>query len=245
MAVSLVDAERQWFVAGVGTFAVSTPRDAAFCNHAIRSDEILVVEDAGLDRRFARNPLVTGAPGIRFYAGAPLSLRHGVRLGTLCLIDTQPRALDDAGRRRLRDFAALAVSHLRLQETEVALQARENELRRANRDLGMAERWAKVGHWRIAFPDERITWSDGMYPIFGRPPEAGAPTKQAVLDTFHPEDREDVRVRLERTAMGGEDYEHRPRFIRTEGESVSRWPTRSPSATPRARSSASSVSAWT
>jgi diguanylate cyclase (GGDEF)-like protein len=218
VAVSLVDAERQWFVAGVGTFAVSTPRDAAFCNHAIRSDEILVVEDAGLDRRFARNPLVTGAPGIRFYAGAPLSLRHGVRLGTLCLIDTQPRALDDAGRRRLRDFAALAVSHLRLQETEVALQARENELRRANRDLGMAESWAKVGHWRIAFPDERITWSDGMYPIFGRPPEAGAPTKQAVLDTFHPEDREDVRVRLERTAMGGEDYEHRPRFIRTDGE---------------------------
>jgi two-component system sensor histidine kinase/response regulator len=101
--ISLVDAERQWFKANLGLPGVSeTPRELAFCSHAIQSNQLLEVPDATRDPRFADNPLVTGAPDIRFYAGAPICLRDGSRVGTLCVIDRTPRQLDDRQREILR-----------------------------------------------------------------------------------------------------------------------------------------------
>ena len=91
--VSLVDAERQWFKARVGVAVQETPRDIAFCGHTILSDEPLVVEDAREDARFAHNPLVTGEPHVRFYAGLPLVLDDGSRVGSLCVLDREPRHL--------------------------------------------------------------------------------------------------------------------------------------------------------
>lgn len=104
--VSLVDSERQWFKSRVGLDDVEqTHRDHSFCAHAILGNGILVVPDARLDPRFADNPLVTGPPHIRFYAGAPLVTRSGYRLGSLCLIDPQPRQLSLPQLKALRDFA--------------------------------------------------------------------------------------------------------------------------------------------
>lgn len=94
--ISLVDANRQWFKAKVGLEACETGRDISFCGHAILQPDIFVIEDAMADPRFADNPLVTGPPFIRFYAGAPLEPRPGLRVGTLCLLDPRPRALDRA-----------------------------------------------------------------------------------------------------------------------------------------------------
>jgi len=91
--VSLVDEKRQWFKARFGLDATETPRDISFCGHAIATPGLFVIEDARQDPRFADNPLVTGAPHVRFYAGAPLSTPSGHRVGTLCIIDTQPRTL--------------------------------------------------------------------------------------------------------------------------------------------------------
>ncbi len=130
--VSLIDAERQWFKSRQGLNACETSRDVSFCGHAILGDSILEVPDATRDARFADNPLVTGPPDIRFYAGAPLRTRDGQRIGTLCIIDTRPRALDDAQRQSLRDLADCIEREIN-SANEALLQARlTRSLQRSN-----------------------------------------------------------------------------------------------------------------
>jgi len=91
--ISLVDADRQWFLSTCGLDAKETSRDVAFCAHTIHEDDYLVVEDASNDPRFKGNPLVTSGPYIRFYAGAVLRNPEGLPLGTLCLLDPSPRSM--------------------------------------------------------------------------------------------------------------------------------------------------------
>ena len=110
--VSFVDAERQWFKSRVGMDACQTDRDISFCGHAILEDEVMVVEDARGDPRFADNPLVTADPSIRFYAGAPIVLSDGTKPGTVCIIDRRPRVLDEADLAHLRELAQVAAQEL-------------------------------------------------------------------------------------------------------------------------------------
>ena len=110
--VTLVDRDRQWFKSHFGLHVTETPRDQAFCAHTILDKEIMIVRDTLLDPRFAENPLVTGEPRIRFYAGYPLTLSNGTSPGTLCLIDTRPRDLDEAKRALLRDLGSLVEREL-------------------------------------------------------------------------------------------------------------------------------------
>jgi GAF domain-containing protein len=112
--ISLVDSSRQWFKARVGLTVMETPRDFSFCAYAIQSDDLFVISDALLDPRFARNPLVLGDPHIRFYAGAPLTTPEGLKLGTLCVIDSRPRELDRIQRDALRALARQAMVQLEL-----------------------------------------------------------------------------------------------------------------------------------
>jgi phosphoribosyl 1,2-cyclic phosphodiesterase/CheY-like chemotaxis protein len=110
--VSLVDRERQWFKSRRGLDARETARDSAFCAHAILSDDVLQVQDALSDDRFSDNPLVTGEPRVRFYAGAPLTLSNGTHAGTLCVIDHRARSLDNGQLQLLRDLAKLVEREL-------------------------------------------------------------------------------------------------------------------------------------
>ena len=110
--VSLVDERRQWFFARAGLEATETPRNMAFCAHAIAGDSVLVVPDALADSRFNTNPLVLEAPHIRFYAGAPLRSPRGHNLGTLCVIDRRPRQFTERQVRQLDALAALAMREL-------------------------------------------------------------------------------------------------------------------------------------
>ena len=121
--VTLIDSERQWFKASLGTEDRQTARDIAFCDHAIRQpDEMLVVSNATLDPRFADNPLVTGGPGIRFYAGMPLVSVDGEALGTVCVIDRKPRELTPAQYDGLRALGRQVVALLELRRLNLDMQ---------------------------------------------------------------------------------------------------------------------------
>lgn len=107
--ISLVDSHRQWFKASVGLGATETPRSISFCGHAIHENNILIVEDALNDERFFDNPLVTGDPNIRFYAGAPLKTSDGSNIGTLCVISKIPKNLNADQKIILENLSACVV----------------------------------------------------------------------------------------------------------------------------------------
>jgi PAS domain S-box-containing protein len=130
--ISLIDTQRQWFKSNIGLSGVEeTPRDVAFCDHAIRDAALFEVPDAALDARFAANPLVTGSPDIRFYAGAPITLPDGERIGTVCVLDRAPRRLDEHQRVVLQSLAAIVSSMLTQRRELLATASRlaESELR--------------------------------------------------------------------------------------------------------------------
>ena len=110
--VSLVDVNRQWFKSCIGLPVSETSREVSFCGHAILGDEIFVVPDAALDERFHDNPLVTGDPRIRFYAGCPLAVPNGSKVGTLCIIDAEPRTMGPEDLALLRDLARMVEQEL-------------------------------------------------------------------------------------------------------------------------------------
>ncbi len=127
--VSLVDESRQWFKARVGLEATETPRDVAFCAHAILNpDSVMQVCDPKKDDRFKNNPLVTGDPHIGFYAGAPLVTDAGEALGTLCVLDTYPKTLDQDQEGALAALARQVVAQLEIRRTNKVLQKRNEEL---------------------------------------------------------------------------------------------------------------------
>ena len=128
--LSLVDADRQWFKANVGLDGTDqTPRAIAFCAHAIHDAAVLEVPDASHDLRFHDNPLVTGAPGVRFYAGAPVVLSDGAAVGTLCVIDHEPRQLSGMQRDVLQQLAVAAAYCLEGRRAGHLLASKEASLR--------------------------------------------------------------------------------------------------------------------
>ncbi|APR93483.1 diguanylate cyclase [Pandoraea thiooxydans] len=147
--VSLVDTNRQWFKSNDGLSASETPRDISFCGHAILGDDILMIPDALSDERFHDNPLVTRDPGIRFYAGCPLAVANGCKIGTLCLLDVKPRKLDEEERELLRDLA-----HMAEQELSALQMATTDELTGLSNRRGfqaLAQHALDVGR-RMAMP---------------------------------------------------------------------------------------------
>lgn len=119
--ISLVDRDRQWFKSVLGLDLRETPRDVAFCAHAIAGDGIFEVDDLTADARFADNPLVTGEPGIRFYAGYPLRSTDGHAVGTLCVLDRRPRALTEAQRTSLAAIGDAVVEQFEARRTLLRL----------------------------------------------------------------------------------------------------------------------------
>ena len=160
--VSLVDADRQWFKSRQGLDIQETPRESSFCAHAILGDEVMQVEDATTDPRFFENPLVLGAPEIRFYAGCPIEGPGGAKLGTLCIIDREARQLSANDMGLLRDLAQMiereiAAIHLATEDELTGLTNRRGfELLGADildicrgRDLPAALAYLDLDHFKL------------------------------------------------------------------------------------------------
>ncbi|GAA3764482.1 sensor domain-containing diguanylate cyclase [Terriglobus aquaticus] len=133
--VNLLDRDRQWFKARTGIDYDQTPRNGALCNHLIGTDDLLVIPDAIADPRFMSNPFVVGEPGIRFYAAMPLNTREGFTLGSLCVMDREPRVLNAGQQDALRALGRQVAAQIELRSSLHKLRDRVAEKDRAERDL--------------------------------------------------------------------------------------------------------------
>lgn len=225
--LTLIDRNRQWVKARFGTEMEETSRDIAFCDHTIRSDTPLVVNDAMLDPRFANNPLVTDDPQIRFYAGAPIHIanasgRHAI--GAICLIDDKPRQMTAEQAETLTHIATviealIAARGAAREAVSIAESAQEQSrsLRRQERVFRQVERMTMIGSWRLDLDTESVTWSDGIYRIHELDPTA-PPDLLAALDFYPPHDRATISDALTGTIENGAPYEVEVDFITAKGK---------------------------
>lgn len=197
--ISVVDRDRQWFKANVGLPGVTeTPRDVAFCHHAIQQPAMLEVPDAQEDSRFSNNPLVTGQPDIRFYAGAPIEVAGGHRIGTVCVIDRKPRALSPGQRHLLADLANMASQLLadRRRRLEAVRALADSEARYR----AIVEDQSEL--ISVADPDGRLRFVNGAYARhFGLSPPAMV--GRHLLDFVDEADRAAVASHLASTLSSG------------------------------------------
>lgn len=221
--VSLVDSNRQWFKSCVGLDAKETPRSEAFCAHAILADEPLIVGDTLLDARFAENPLVLGAPHIRFYAGIPLLSRDGLALGTLCIIDRAPRALTPKQVRVLKGLADLVRSEIFNRELAQNARAISQESHRMSVESESRFRatfeQAAVG---IAIVDLEGHWIDvnqKLCSIVGYAAEELLPI--TFQEITHPDDLDADMSLVQQTLAGAIDnYSIEKRYIQKNGSYI-------------------------
>lgn len=208
--VSLVEHERQRFLAREGLAATESPRSTSFCAHAMLMEDTMEVADATLDPRFAHNPLVTGEPNIRFYAGQPLLTEKGMALGALCIIDTKPRpaGLNQLQREGLAVLAQSVMRRLYGQreaiEAQRELMARESHLRTLA-DSIPAIAWSADPQGNFEYFNKR------MVDFTGKPDDK---TGKA----FHPEDWKKASAAWEHSLRTGEPYEVEHRLCRHDGQ---------------------------
>src|ERR1700685_937273 len=209
--VSLVDTDRQWFKAKVGIDDAETPRDVAFCGHAILQKDVMVVPDALADARFRSNPLATAGPNIRFYAGAPLITQDGHALGTLCVLDRVPRELTSEQKQALKALSRLVVAQIELRRSVSDQSLAIRERRRAEEELDQL--------FTLSLDMLCIAGFDGYFKRINPAWEGtlGIPKEELLsrpyVDFVHPDDRE-ATIREARKMDQGEltiSYENRYR----------------------------------
>ena len=213
--VSIVEEERQRFLARQGLDVKETPRPTSFCGHAMLGDTVMIVPDAQEDERFADNPLVTGDPHIRFYAGAPLITSEGAPVGALCVIDTKARpegltplqaegltVLRDAVMRRLHARRRDLVADARLKSSEDQLSALADSIP----DIA----WSTDKKGEINFFNRRWYEFTGLDP-------AGALSNAAAFKAFHPDDAAAYSAAWDASYEAGEPFEQEFRVRRADG----------------------------
>jgi PAS domain S-box-containing protein len=209
--ISVIDRDRQWMNACVGMPGLTeTPRSVALCGYTILSDELLEVADLTQDERFSDNPFVTGGPCIRFYAGMPVCMRDGSRVGSICVIDCQPRELTAMQRSALRSLAtaaAFAMEGWRARAVQAQLTER----------LGFATTGSGIGVWDWDVVADRMDWDAFTYKLHGATPSSEVATIELWYRHMHPVDRAIAAIGLKRALAGQENIDTAFRIVRPDG----------------------------
>lgn len=218
--VTLIDENRQWFKSCIGLDGSETPRDVAFCAHAILQDAPTVVSDTTLDERFADNPFVVGEPKVRFYAGIPICSTSGHQLGTFCIVDTKPRTLSQDDINTLIDLADMVTKEIQHHEAFVFhLHNMADAIEESDARFRTIFERAAVGIALVAPNGGWIRVNDKLCNIVGYShAELSTMTFQ---DITHSDDLTKDMYMIERLAAGEiESYQLEKRYIRKDGETV-------------------------
>lgn len=210
--ISLVDEDRQWFKANVGLLGVTeTPRSIAFCARTIIQDEILEVDDCTVDSRFKDNPLVTGSPELRFYAGVPLCLSDGSQVGSLCVLDQKPGKLTDSQRTVLKHLSEAAVHALESRRDARQQLISESRFRTLCGSLS-------VGVFATDTQGNHLYANDRLRQILGI--SVGEESEQEYLRNLHPHDRELFANHWREATESDSEFELEFRILRAGGETI-------------------------
>ena len=226
--MTLVDSDRLWIKAAAGGERGEISRDIGMCAYTIQNEHPLVIEDLDTDSRFFQNPLVMAERPARFYAGAAIHAvddsgeRHAI--GTICVIDTVPRTLNEAGRRALTHLATLA-------EATIAARAAAHQaiaiatiadrqaatLERQDRIFRQAERMAAMGSWQASLDHQKMAWSDGVFHIYGLP-VGPVPEMEIAMGFYPPHARDTLTDSLASTLETGRPFDIEVDFLTAGGE---------------------------
>ena len=160
--ISLVDADRQWFKSRQGLDALETPRDISFCGHVILQNELFEIPNALEDARFADNPLVTGGPKIRFYAGIPIKTANGFNIGTICLIDDKPKKLTDEEKLLFHQIQQMIQAYIISSQQKIAHEITMSVIKDA---IIVHDRVGKIVYLN---PPTEALLGDSLTPLFGQ-----------------------------------------------------------------------------
>lgn len=203
--VNLVEDDRQWFKSTVGFNETETGLDVSFCVYTVERGEVFVVEDLSEDERFEDNPYVT-EHGVRFYAGAPLITPNDHCIGTLCVLDTEPRSPDEDLLHRLSDLADMVVDELELRKEKAEHEQARADLEESQELLRQAQEVAQVGGWTYDPQTEDLTWTDETYRIHDLPTDHEIDVEGA-LDFYAPASRPVIRSHVEALQEEGGRYD--------------------------------------
>lgn len=224
--VSFVARDRQWFKARIGFDPCETPLSQSVCAHALGLDDLLVIPDLTLDPRTAANTLVTGEPFIRFYAGAPLHTPEGISLGTLCVIDREPRpgGLAPEQADALRALARQVMVQLELRR---AVDNRGHALAakgRAEEQMRLATAAAGIGIWDLDVTTGELRWDRRVRELFGVPERGVVSYEASFLVNLHPDDRArtDAAVKSALAPDGSREFDIEYRVLAA-GDGQERW----------------------
>ncbi|MBS9477842.1 EAL domain-containing protein [Ancylobacter sp. VKM B-3255] len=229
--IGLIDRDRQCFKANSGFGdAEGTSRAHSFSAWTIMTSDILVIPDASRDPRFQDNIYVTGEPHIRFYVGAPIALRPGLPIGSLCLFGPEPREISPAELEIVAHLTQVIVDQFRLHEatrrttrelehrrtSQSLLEMQSRELWRRQTLLAQTERLAKVGGWEFEVATARMIWSDGIYGIYGLLPGV-EPTPELAMSHLPVEARQHFLRKFEHALRSGDPFEIELPFVNAQG----------------------------
>ncbi len=217
--VNFVADDRQWFKSTVGVDEQETGLDVSFCVYTVAHEGVFVVEDLAADERFAGNPYVA-EDGVRFYAGAPLTTPDGEQIGTLCILDTEPRSPSADALDRLVDLAAMVMDELELRREHRERKRTAETLHRSRELLRQSQQLAQVGGWEYDVERTTLSWTNQTFRIHGLSPDRDIDVETA-LSFYTPEARPVIEAHFRELIDDGGSYDLSLQIVDADG--TKRW----------------------